>query len=216
MIKQADPIRVLIVEDHGVVAEGFAALLGDQDGIEVVGMAPSVAACAEIVKGLRIDVALLDFRLEDGTGIDAGILVRKEQPKAKVIFLSREDNDNVRFAAIEAGASAFIHKSRAAYEVVDAVRRVAAGASLITPGTIANLFSRHREMNVQRESLTAREKDVLRLLAEGMPTREMATKLGISYTTVRTHIRALGGKLGVHSKLEAVAKAKELGIIGEP
>jgi len=213
--KAADQIRVLIVEDHGVVAEGLAALLGDQEGIEVVGIAASVAATAEIVNGLGIDVALLDFRLEDGTGVEASILVRRAQPQARIIFLSREENDNVRFAAVEAGASAFIHKSRAAMEVVDAVRRVAAGASLITPNAVAKLFSTHREADLKRESLTPREKDVLKLLAEGIPSREIAQKLGISYTTVRTHIRALGSKLGVHSKLEAVAKAKELGIIGE-
>ena len=209
------PIRVLIVEDHGVVAEGLAALLDDHEGIEVVGIAASVAETVEKVHGPVIDVAVVDFRLGDGTGIDAAKLLRKAQPKARVIFLSREDNDNVRFAAVEAGASALIHKSRAAAEVVDAVRRVAGGASLITPGTISALVRRNREMTVQREGLTAREQDVLKLLAEGVATRDLARRLGISYTTVRSHIRSLDSKLGVHSKLEAVAKAKELGIIGD-
>ena len=93
------------------------------------------------------------------------------------------------------------------------MRVVAGGGSLITPRTIATLLDKRRAMDTQLESLTTREKEVLRLMAEGMSSRDIARRLGISYTTVRTHIRSLGSKLGVHSKLEAIVKARELALV---
>ncbi|HYT12065.1 MAG TPA: response regulator transcription factor [Candidatus Nitrosopolaris sp.] len=209
----AQPIRVLIVEDHQVVADGLAALLNDQPDMSVVGSAASVADSIVRAQELKPDVVLVDFRLTDGTGADAGIGIRQVRPDAKLIFLTREDSDSARFAAIEAGASAFIHKSRAAAEVVEAIRTVASGGTLFTPRTIATLLNRRRAMDTQLESLTHREKEVLRLMAEGTSSREIAAKLSISYTTVRTHIRSLGSKLGVHSKLEAIVKARDLALI---
>ncbi|HXL78134.1 MAG TPA: response regulator transcription factor [Candidatus Eisenbacteria bacterium] len=206
-------IRVLIVEDHQVVADGLSALLNDQPDMTVVGSAASVADSVARAEDLKPDVAVVDFRLTDGTGADAGLGIRQVRPDTKLIFLTREDSDAARFAAIEAGASAFIHKSQAASDVVNAIRTVAAGGTLFTPRTIATLLNKRREMDSQLESLTPREKEVLRLMAEGMSSRDIAARLGISYTTVRTHIRSLGSKLGVHSKLEVIVKARELGLI---
>ncbi len=206
-------IRVLIVEDHQVVADGLSALLNDQPDMTVVGSAASVADSVARAEDLKPDVAVVDFRLTDGTGADAGLGIRQVRPDTKLIFLTREDSDAARFAAIEAGASAFIHKSQAASDVVNAIRTVAAGGTLFTPRTIATLLNKRREMDSQLESLTPREKEVLRLMAEGRSSRDIAARLGISYTTVRTHIRSLGSKLGVHSKLEAIVKARELGLI---
>jgi len=206
-------IRVLIVEDHQVVADGLSALLNDQPDMTVVGSAASVADSVARAQDLKPDVAVVDFRLTDGTGADAGLGIRQVRPDTKLIFLTREDSDAARFAAIEAGASAFIHKSQAASEVVNAIRTVAAGGTLFTPRTIATLLNKRREMDSQLESLTPREKEVLRLMAEGKSSRDIAARLGISYTTVRTHIRSLGSKLGVHSKLEAIVKARELALI---
>jgi DNA-binding NarL/FixJ family response regulator len=204
---------VLIVEDHQVVAEGLAALINNQKDMTVVGHAGSVAESISRAAELDPDVVLLDFRLPDGTGGDAGIGIRQVRPDIKLIFLTREDSDAARFAALESGASAFIHKSRAAQEVVDAIRLVANGGSLFTPRTIASLLTKKREMESQLERLTVREKEVLRLMAEGTSSRDIAARLGISYTTVRTHIRSLGSKLGVHSKLEAIVKARELALV---
>ena len=206
-------IRVLIVEDHQVVAEGLGALLNDQDDMTVVGRVGSVGESINLAAELSPDVVILDFRLTDGTGADAGAGIRQIRPDTKLIFLTREDGDAARFAALEAGASAFIHKSKAASEVVDAIRIVARGGTLITPRAIASLLNKRRSMDAQLESLTPREKEVLRLMAEGVASREIASKLGISYTTVRTHIRSLGAKLGVHSKLQAIVKARELALV---
>jgi DNA-binding NarL/FixJ family response regulator len=208
-----DPVRVLIVEDHQIVADGLTALLNDQKDITVVGNVGSVAESAPAAAESQPDIVLVDFRLNDGTGADAAAAIRRVAPKAKHIFLTREDSDVARFAALESGASGFIHKSKAAGEVVDAIRKVAAGGTLITPNSIAALLNRRRETDTQRESLTPREKEVLRLMAEGLASRDIADKLGISYATVRTHIRSLDAKLGVHSKVQAIVKARELALI---
>jgi len=196
-----------------VVAEGLAALIDGQADMKVVGNVGTVAECIPAAAELNPDVVLLDFRLPDGTGPDAAAAIRSIRPGAKMIFLTREDTEAARFAAVQSGASAFLHKSRAAAEVVAAIRDVARGKMLITPRTIATLLNKRRAIEAQLERLTPREKEVLRLMAEGHPSRSIAAELGISYTTVRTHIRGLGSKLAVHSKLEAVVKARELGLI---
>lgn len=211
--QSGSPTNVLIVEDHRVVAEGLAALINHQSDMKVVGNVGTVAEAAPAAAALNPDVVLLDFRLPDGNGPDAAAAIRAIRPAAKMIFLTREDTDAARFAAVQSGASAFIHKSRAASEVVAAIREVARGKMLITPRTIATLLSKRRDMEAQLERLTPREKEVLKLMAEGYPSRSIAAELGISYTTVRTHIRGLGAKLAVHSKLEAIVKARELGLI---
>jgi DNA-binding NarL/FixJ family response regulator len=212
-VSSEDKIRILIVEDHQVVAEGLSALLNDQPDMVVVGSAGSVAESISRAEKVTPDVILADFRLTDGTGADAGLAIRRVIPDIKLIVLTREDTDAARFAALEAGASAFIPKSRAAAEVVDAIRKVAAGGTLFTPRTIAGLLNRRREMDSVLESLTAREKEVLRFMAEAASSREIAARLGISYATVRTHIRSVGSKLGVHSKLEAIVKARAMALI---
>jgi DNA-binding NarL/FixJ family response regulator len=208
-----NPIQVMIVEDHRVVAEGLAALINHQGDMRVVGEASTVAQCIAAAAEFGPDVVVLDFRLPDGTGADAAAGIRQIRPEAKLIFLTREDSDSARFAAVQSGASAFIHKSKAASEVVAAIRDVARGRMLITPRTIATLLAKRRAIDAQLESLTMREKEVLRLIAQGLSSRSVAAKLGIGYTTVRSHIRSLGSKLGVHSKLEAIVKARELGLI---
>jgi two-component system, NarL family, response regulator DevR len=208
-----EPTRVLIVEDHRVVAEGLTALINHQADMRVVGNVGTVAECVPIARELDPEIVLLDFRLPDGTGFEAAAAIRAIRPAAKMIFLTREDSDAARFAAVQSGASAFIHKSRAAAEVVAAIRDVARGKMLITPRTISTLLAKRRAIEAQLDRLTPREREVLRLMAEGHPSRSIAAQLGISYTTVRTHIRSLGNKLAVHSKLEAIVKARELGLI---
>src|SRR5919204_2049528 len=130
-------IRVLIVEDHQVVAEGLAALINDQEDMKVIGSAGSVADAIAKAAELSPDLVLVDFRLTDGTGADAAGSIRQLRPETKLIFLTREDSDAARIAALESGASAFIHKSRAAQEVVDAIRTVAAGGSPFSPPALS-------------------------------------------------------------------------------
>lgn len=196
-----------------MVAEGLTALINAQADMKVVASVGSVAECINAATEVDADVALLDFRLPDGSGPDAAAAIRTVRPATKMIFLTREDSDAARFAAVQSGASAFIHKSQAAAEVVSAIRDVARGKMLITPRTISTLLAKRRAMEAQLDRLTPREREVLRLMAEGLPSRQIAAEMGISYTTVRTHIRSLGSKLAVHSKLEAIVKARELGLI---
>lgn len=207
------PIRILIVEDHQIVAEGLAALLNLQLDMDVVGSAGSVCESVSRAAELKPDVVILDFSLSDGTGADAASGIYSVHPAAKLIFLTRHESDAVRLAAVKAGASAFIHKSRAADEVVAAIRSVAEGATLIAAPDIVAQFQSRRAAVDHAEALTKREKDVLRLMAEGASSREIGLGLGISYNTVRSHVRSLGWKLGAQSKLETVIKARKLALI---
>jgi DNA-binding NarL/FixJ family response regulator len=201
------------VENHQLVADGLAHLLNAQPDMVVVGSSETVAEASILAAQLQPELVLLDFHLPDGSGAEAAAAIHRITPKARFIMLTREDSDTARLAALEVGAAAFIHKSRAAEDIVGAIRVVAGGGSLFTPDMVASLLARGRADQDQRESLTSREMEVLRLMGAGMSSRAMATRLGISYTTVRTHLRSIDRKLGVHSKLEAIVKARELGVI---
>lgn len=205
-------IRILIVEDHQVVAEALEALLNQHPDMMVVGNVGSVEDSSRATE-LSPDVLIVDFHLNDGTGADAVLAMRQLGCDARVIFLTRDDTDTAHFAAIQAGASAFLHKSTATTELVDAVRRVADGENLVAPATIATLFNKRREMDSQRDRLTTREKEIVRLMVGGTSNREIGTRLGISYATVRGHIGSLGTKLACHSKLELIVRARELALV---
>ena len=207
-------IRVVIVDDHQLVSDSLGMLLDGQPDIEVIGYASSVNDVTNLAPTVAPDVVVMDFHLGDGNGQDAALVIRSSHPSARFVFLSRDEGDDALLAAVEAGASAYIHKSKAASEVIDAVRKVANGSSLIAPTSIAQLMSRHRDRDAKRDSLTPREREVLQLMADGVPSRRIAQQLGISYATVRSHIRSIGTKLGAKSKLNAVAVARDLELIG--
>lgn len=207
------PIRVVIVENHQLVSESLGLLLDGQPDIEVAGYAASVSEASALLPNVKPDVVLMDFHLDDGTGYDAASAISRLQPAAKFVFLSRDETDEAKLAAVRAGASAFLHKSRAASEVVDAVRKVARGATLISPRAIAELLSRGDDRDAVRESLSPREREVLQLMAEGVATRQIAARLGISYSTVRTHVRSISSKLGSKSMLHTVVTARELELV---
>ena len=211
--ERARAIQVLIVDDHQLVSDGLGLLLDGEPDMEVCGYGRSVAEAIRLVDDWDPDLVVMDFHLPDGTGLDAALAIRRIRPEVRFVFLTRDDSVTARIAAVEAGAGAFVHKSRAASDLIDAVRQVGNGRSLITPSMIASLLSRNGELGIKRDSLTVREREVLRLMAEGCSSREIADRLGISYATVRSHIRSFDTKLGVHSKIEAVAAAREMNII---
>src|SRR5947208_12419696 len=142
--------------------------------MKAVGTVGKVGACVQAAAELNPDVVLLDFRFPDGSGPDAAAAIRSIRPAAKMIFLTREDTEAARFAAVQAGASAFLHKSRAAAEVLATIRDVARGKMLITPRTIATLLTKRRSIEAQLERLTPREKEALRMLPEGLARRPCA------------------------------------------
>ena len=195
------------------MSDGLGLLLDGEPDMEVCGYGRSVAEAIRLVDDWDPDLVVMDFHLPDGTGLDAALAIRRVRPEVRFVFLTRDDSVTARIAAVEAGAGAFVHKSRAASDLIDAVRQVGNGRSLITPSMIASLLSRNGELGIKRDSLTVREREVLRLMAEGCSSREIADRLGISYATVRSHIRSFDTKLGVHSKIEAVAAAREMNII---
>jgi len=207
------PIRVVIVENHQLVSESLGLLLDGQKDMEVVGKATSVSDAAALPRGLKPDVVVMDFHLDDGTGQDAALAMRHSFPTTKFVFLSRDGSDDARLAAVEAGASAYILKSSPALEVIAAIRQVADGISLITPGMIARLVSRGKDREGLRDSLSPREREVLQLMANGVGTRHIAKRLGISYATVRTHVRSISAKLGTRSMVNAVVTARDLQIV---
>jgi DNA-binding NarL/FixJ family response regulator len=206
-------IRVVIVENHQLVSESLGRLLEGEPDIEVTGYASSVQEAAALPPSVSPDVVIVDFHLPDGSGRDATRSIRAVHPKARFVFLSRDGSDEAMLAAMESGASAFVHKSRAAAEVIGTIRKVAAGESLIAASTVSGVLSRTRDREAKRESLTARELEVLQLMAAGMSSRKIAAQLGISYTTVRTHIRAIDAKLDAHSKIESVVAARDLELV---
>ena len=207
------PIRVAIVENHQLVSDSLALLLDSQADMQVVAEAPSVHDAAMLGRNVAPDVVVMDFHLDDGTGRDAAIVLREKFPQTRFVFLSRDGSDAARLAAIEVGASAYILKSGPASEVIDAVRKVAHGISLISPMTIARLVRDGKEREQMRSSLSHRETEVLQLMADGVSTRQIANRLGISYSTVRTHVRAISAKLGTRSMVKAVVTARELEIV---
>jgi two-component system, NarL family, response regulator DevR len=207
-------IRVLIIEDHPVVAEGLSSLLEDYPDLTVVGVAESVADAATLSGRACADVAMIDFHLPDGTGADAAEQIRTWSPSTALVFLTVDDSDETLLAAIEAGASSFLIKSATGAEIVKAIRSAAAGETLIPAGTMARAIAGHRDSVRQSrllDSLTPREQEILALMSRGADNRAIARELFISYATVRTHVRSILLKLGATSRLDAVAKATSWG-----
>src|SRR5690348_14115688 len=154
VIDGGSPIRVIIVENHQLVSESLGLLLDAQKDMLVVGKATSVAEAAALPRNLAPQVVVMDFHLDDGTGREAAIAMRETYPSVRFVFLSRDDSDDARLAAVEAGASAYLHKSTQAREVIGAIRQVAGGASLISPAMVARLVSQGRDREHVRESLS--------------------------------------------------------------
>ena len=211
---------VLIVEDHQVLAEGLELALERHVDLEVVGWAATVAQAVELARDRRPQVVLMDFHLPDGTGAEAAGKLRKELGNVAIVFLSADSSEDALIAAIESGANGYLVKSGAAAQVADAVRRAAEGEMLIPAATLAGLLARQRqrqreEAAIQRVAgqLTKREREILRLMAQGLDNRAIADKLFISFTTVRGHVQNILEKLDAHSKLEAVARANQHGLI---
>ena len=210
----ARPIRVGIVDDHAMVAESLRVLLGGQPDLEVVGIAGTVAGAIALVERFRPHVVLVDYRLPDGDGAAATVEILKRVPETKVVMLSATAGDELLVRAIEAGCSGFLPKERSAIEVVSAVRAAFRGESLIPTEVLAGLLDRIRRVPGDKPgSLTPRELEILRLLAKGVSTEGISSSLFLSEHTVRNHVRNILGKLGAHSKLEAVAMAARDGIV---
>lgn len=212
----AKQINVLLVEDHRLMFEGLSSLLSEYPDINVAGVATTVADSIDKATLLRPDLVLMDYRLPDGDGAQASERIRSTQPDIAILFLSADPSESAMLRAVEAGAAGFVSKAASAEVLVSSIRRAAAGEFLLEAPIMARLMDQRRRARQAvevREQLTAREKDVLRLMAQGLDNFEIADSLGIGYGTVRGHVRGVLEKLGAHSRLQAVAEARKVGLI---
>lgn len=212
MSKEA--IRIVIVQNQRLIADVLEALLSRQPGFVVVAKLSSVSESAQRLAELNPDIMLLDYRVDDEVAAQVVRSICQADSRTKVIFLTSDPTDSVVLAAIDAGACAVLHLSMAAAEVVQAIRIVADGASLISPRDVAMLLADRRKSDGLREKFTSREKEVLTLIGKGVSNRAMAATMGISYLTVRTHVRNVATKLAARSKLEILVRAHELDLDG--
>ena len=213
-IVAGEAIRVLICDDHQVVATGLAMVLDGQPDIEVVGVAGTVAEVCQLSTTLRPHVVLMDYALPDGDGVTATAAIKAAQPNVNVVMLTSYVDEEVLVAAIEAGCSGYVTKHKGAQELTTAVRLAANGEALVSPDMLARLLPRLRRSHQGVGSdLTPREREVLDLLADGSSKEAIAERLFLSTNTVRNHIQNILIKLGVHSRLEAVALASREGLV---
>jgi DNA-binding NarL/FixJ family response regulator len=207
-------IRVVVVDDHEMFVQGLTAVLSADPSIEVVGTAGTVEAGIASVRMHSPDVVLMDYELPDGDGASATQRIKGEVPDAQVVMVTSFDDEGILVRAIEAGCSGFITKHKAIQEVAAAVRAANAGEALISPSMLARLLPKLRQNPRGLGSdLTAREVEVLKLLAGGRSNQQIAEALVLSLHTVRNHVQNVITKLGAHSKLEAVATAVREGLI---
>ncbi|HEV2360595.1 MAG TPA: response regulator transcription factor [Acidimicrobiales bacterium] len=210
------PVKVLICDDHQILAEGLAGLLRGRQDMDVVGIVGTSAAVIEQAAAKRPDVVLMDYELPDGDGVAATAAVKAAVPDTKVVMLTSYSDEAVLVGAIEAGCSGFLTKHKSAQEVVTAVRLAADGEALISPDMLARLLPRLRKASPADQpgaDLTEREREVLSLLADGLSSEAMGARLYVSPNTIRNHVQNILVKLGAHSRLEAVAIAARTGIL---
>jgi DNA-binding NarL/FixJ family response regulator len=215
---EADPeIGVVIIDDHRMFAESLARLLADEEGITVVGTAQTGVEGIELVGRLQPRVALVDYHMPDIDGVQIITAIKRRDPTIMVVMLTASTDDQVLLAAIDAACSGFLTKDRAADEVAIAVRAAAAGEALISAAVLARLLPRlNRVQPALGPDLTAREHQILELLAQGWTNRAIAAELHLSLNTVRNYVQYVLAKLGAHSKLEAVSTAVRTGLISYP
>ncbi len=200
-----EPVRVFLVDDHEVVREGLRTLL-EADGLQVVGEAATAFEAVGRIAATRPDVAVLDVQLPDGTGIDVCRDVRSALPATACIMLTSFDDDEALFAAIMAGASGYLLKQIRGLQLVDAVRRVAAGQSLLDPKVTERVLERLRsgpKQDPRLASLTDQERRILDLIAEGLTNRQIGSRLGLAEKTVKNYVSSLLAKIGLRSRTQA-------------
>ncbi|WP_030902625.1 response regulator [Streptomyces sp. NRRL F-5126] len=218
----AGPARVVVADDQAVVREGIVMLLGLLPGIEVVGAAKDGDEAVELVARLAPDVVLMDLRMPRCDGVEATRRIRRNHPGTQVVVLTTFADDESLFAALRAGARGYLTKDAQGDDIVKAVTDVLAGQAGLAPAMQRRLLERVTEP--QRapapaeppDGLTAREAEVLSLVAEGLSNKEIAGRLHIGAATVKTHINNLFAKTGVRDRAQAVRYAYQRGLIEPP
>jgi DNA-binding NarL/FixJ family response regulator len=204
------PTTVLLVDDHELIRQGLRRNFERDPGFEVVGEAGSAAEAESMVEALSPDVVIMDVRLPDASGLDVTRALRAKHPTLGIVVLTMYAGDEQVIGALEAGASAFIPKSAPAQEVMAAARHAAVAPGTFSAADLGGVLRRAATTKVQ---LTAREREVLHLLAQGMPVAAIAKQLFISQSTTKSHIARLYEKLEAGNRAHAMVNAMRLGLL---
>ncbi|GAB3424975.1 transcriptional regulator [Flindersiella endophytica] len=205
-------VRVFLLDDHELVLRGLTDVF-ESAGFEVVGQAGTAGDAVPRILALRPDVAVLDARLPDGSGIDVCRDVRAKDPDIRGLILTSYDDDEALFSAILAGASGYLLKDVRGTDLVDTVRRVAAGQSLLDPSVTARVLDRIRHGQPEPDELrrlNEREREILGYIAEGLTNRQIAARMYLAEKTVKTYVSSLLAKLGMERRTQAAVLATKL------
>lgn len=209
-------ITVVIADDHAIVREGLATVLALEEDVEVVGTASNGVEAVSQVKRLGPKVVLMDLQMPEMDGVEAIRLIKEANPETGVIILTTYGTDDYIFRGIEAGARAYLLKDSPPEEVLNAIRAVDRGESLIQPKVASRLLDRFNQLSqgkVADGGLSPREVEVIQLMSKGTPNKEIANQLVIGESTVKTHLIHIFTKLNVKGRTEAVTEAARRGII---
>jgi DNA-binding NarL/FixJ family response regulator len=207
-------VRVFLLDDHEVVRRGLKDLFDSEDGFEVVGESGSAKDAEARIPALRPDVAVLDGRLPDGSGVDVCRSVRSVDPSIRAIILTSYDDDEALFAAIMAGAAGYVLKQIVGNDLLDVVRKVADGQSLLDPAVTQRVLDRLRDGGANEpaelRSLTPQERRILELVAEGLTNRQIGEQLFLAEKTVKNYVTSILTKLGLERRTQAAVLASKL------
>ncbi len=206
--------RVLLVDDHALIRDGLRRAFENDGGFDVVGEAGSVAEAVECDERLDPDVVVMDVRLPDGSGLDATRRLRARRPTVGIVVLTMYAGDQQLFDALESGASAFVAKSAPAEEVVNAARHAAAAPGNFSAADLSGAM--RRRLDPAGPRLTAREREILELLGDGLAIPVIARQLYISESTAKTHVSKVYEKLGAANRAQALMSAIRAGLIRDP
>ncbi|MEA4908701.1 MAG: response regulator transcription factor [Anaerolineaceae bacterium] len=212
-------IRILIVDDQRLMRDGLRTLFELEDGLEVVGEAEDGATALQKYASLLPDVVLMDVRMPGMDGVEATRRLLGRWPEAKVMILTTFDDDAYVFEGLRAGALGYLLKDVSGQELAEAVRKMAGGGALIEPSIARKVLAEFSRLDPQQapvqpasEPLSAREQDVLRLLARGLSNKEIALRLSLSEGTVKNYVTNIFQKLGVQDRTQAALQARQLGL----
>ncbi|MGZ0783023.1 DNA-binding response regulator [Pseudomonas sp. TKO26] len=213
-------IRLVLADDHEVTRTGFVALLAGNPEFEVVGQARDGEEALALCEQLRPDIAILDIRMPRLNGLGAARLLQQRQPEVKVVIFTMDDSPDHLEAAMTAGAVGYLLKDASRDEVIGALQRVAQGEEALNSAVSARLLRRMTERGSgqlpQAQALTARERQVLGLVAGGFSNREIGEKLGITTGTAKAHVERVIGKLGASDRTQAAVRGIALGLVAQP
>ncbi len=207
------PLRVFLLDDHEVVRRGVRELLEAEDDLEVVGEAETAELALARIPPTRPDVALLDVRLPDGDGVEVCREIRSRHPEVACVMLTSFSDDEALLQAVMAGAAGYLLKQIRGTDIVDAVRRAGAGASLLDPAVTARLLEQFRAPSADDERLarlTAQERRILMLIADGLTNRQIAGEMHLAEKTVKNYVSNVLAKLGMERRTQAAVFAARL------